>query len=71
MGMIRVSDEVESRLKAISDGRSMSATVERLLAVGAPDGVLASVRSELPSKEYFDQRFDDLDDKIRRATGEY
>lgn len=71
MGMIRVSDEVESRLKAISDGRSMSATVERLLAAGAPDGVLSSVRSELPSKEYFDQRFDDLEERIRRAAGEY
>lgn len=32
MGMIRVSDEVESRLKAISDGRSMSGTVEMLLS---------------------------------------
>lgn len=31
MGMIRVSDEVESHLKAISDGRSMSGTVEMLL----------------------------------------
>lgn len=30
--MIRVSDEVESRLKAISDGRSMSGTVEMLLS---------------------------------------
>lgn len=32
MGMIRVSDKVEGRLKEVADGRSMSATVEMLLA---------------------------------------
>ena len=31
MGMIRVPDEVENRLKAISDGRTVGATVEMCL----------------------------------------
>lgn len=39
MGMIRVSDEIEQRLKEVSDGRSMSATIEKMLAYcSSPDG---------------------------------
>ena len=38
MGMIRVSDDVQEKLSAIADGRSMSATIEMLLSdQGAAD----------------------------------
>lgn len=39
MGMIRVSDQVEKRLKEVADGRSMNATIEKMLAYcSSPEG---------------------------------
>lgn len=73
MGMIRVSDKVEARLKEVADGRSMNATIEKMLAYcSSPDGFCpvreAGAESE---KEYLDSRFDRLEDMIRSASGEY
>lgn len=39
MGMIRVSDSVEERLKGVADGRSMNSVIEKMLAYcSSPDG---------------------------------
>lgn len=76
MGMIRVSDEVEGRLKEIADGRSMSATVEMLIK-GAEDTaekmfgggggeLVAAVAGVI--KEHIDKRFDELKSLIEDTT---
>ena len=73
MGMIRVSDKVESRLKEVADGRSMNATIEKMLAYcSSPDGFCpvreAGAESE---REYFDERFNKLESMIEGATSGY
>ena len=61
MGMIRVSDEVEQRLKAISDGRSMSATVEMLMTNVGPDGrINTEPVLSASNRDYFDKKFEEL-----------
>ena len=61
MGMIRVSDEVESRLKAISDGRSMSGTVEMLLTSVGPDGKIHTEPALCEETiDFLNKRFDEL-----------
>ena len=61
MGMIRVSDEVESRLKAISDGRSMSGTVEMLLTSVGPDGKIHTEPALCEeTRDFLNKRFDEL-----------
>lgn len=79
MGMIRVSDKVESRLKEVADGRSMNAVIEKMLAYcSSPDGFCpvpqAGGRAEGPepfalSKEYLDERFDKIESMIEGAAG--
>lgn len=61
MGMIRVSDEVEARLKGVADGRSMSVTIEKLLDGGETRG--AGVDTS-----YFDKKFEELKDLIEDTT---
>ena len=53
MGLIRVSDGVEERLKRASGGRSMSATIDSLLD---DRGGL----EETPFVEYIDKKFEEL-----------
>lgn len=61
MGMIRLSDEVEKRLKEIADGRSMSATVEMLMAGVGPDGKINTEPVlSASNRDYFDKKFDEL-----------
>ena len=61
MGMIRVSDEVEKQLKALSDGRSMSATVEMLMTNVGPDGrINTEPVLSASNRDYFDKKFDEL-----------
>lgn len=49
MGMIRVSDEVEKKLKEVSDGRSMTATVDYLFraATGEAERIFGDGNGEL------------------------
>lgn len=70
MGMIRVSDEIEQRLKEVSDGRSMSATIEKMLAYcSSPDG-FCPVREAGTENlvDYIDERFDELKALLEDTT---
>lgn len=64
MGMIRVSDEIEQRLKSVSDGRSMSATIEKMLAYcSSPEGFCPVPQESGYTPlflEHIDERFDEL-----------
>lgn len=72
MGMIRVSDSVEGRLKEVADGRSMNATVEKMLAYcSSPEGFCVVKEAGADDREYFEAKFDRLEELIRRAAGEY
>lgn len=81
MGMIRVSDETEQRLKSISDGRSIGATVEMCL------NALENMAADEEKKEnsgawarlatHIDEKFDELKalledttvDRVAQSTG--
>lgn len=80
MGMIRVSDKVESRLKEVADGRSMNATIEKMLAYcSSPDGFCpvpqaddrAAAHYEPYLLEHLDERLDKLESMIEGATSGY
>lgn len=77
MGMIRVSDKVETRLKEVADGRSMNATIEKMLAYcSSPDGFCPTPQAEDRNYEpylleHLDERLDKLESMIARAAGEY
>lgn len=64
MGMIRVSDEVESRLKGVSDGRSMSATVDMLLSGGTGGGLTTIINKLDYLENYLDKRLPKLESLI-------
>lgn len=67
MGMIRVSDKVEGRLKEIADGRSMSATVEMLIkGAGNTADNMFSLTKEFT--EHIDEKFDELKSLIEDTT---
>lgn len=73
MGMIRVSDEVEGRLKEVADGRSMSATIEKMLAYcSSPDGFCPVPQEGTNYKPYLleqmNKRFDELKSLIEDTT---
>lgn len=65
MGMIRVSDHAEKIIRENTNGRTITATVDAMIA-GGPREKESGV-----SKEYLDERFDTLESMIRRAAGEY
>lgn len=81
MGMIRVSDQVESRLKEVADGRSMNATIEKMLAYcSSPDGFcpVREARGDFGKMEYLggyiDKKFEELkalivDTTVDRVAG--
>lgn len=77
MGMIRVSDKVESRLKEVADGRSMNATIEKMLAYcSSPDGFCPVPQEggrnyEPYILEHLDERLDKLESMIEGATSGY
>lgn len=77
MGMIRVSDKVEARLKEVADGRSMNATIEKMLAYcSSPEGFCPVPQEggrnyEPYILEHLDERFDDLETLIKKVAGEY
>lgn len=72
MGMIRVSDEIEQKLKQLSDGRSMSATLELLFKMAnsnADDSVKAARAGACALlEEHIDKRFDELKALIEDTT---
>lgn len=74
MGMIRVSDQVETRLKEVADGRSMNSVIEKMLAYcSSPDGFCpapqAGARDYEPYiLEQMNKRFDELKSLIEDTT---
>ena len=69
MGMIRVSDEIEQKLKQLADGRSMTATIDLLfkMANSADDSVKGAGGCSL-LQEHIDKRFDELKALIEDTT---
>lgn len=59
MGMIRVSDDAERKIKEMANGRTISATVDAILAGGAGGADF---------KEYLDKKFDELKELIEDTT---
>lgn len=73
MGMIRVSDQVEERLKEVADGRSMSATIEKMLAYcSSPEGFCPAPQGTTSDEpcllEQMNKRFDELEALIADTT---
>lgn len=73
MGMIRVSDEVEGRLKAVADGRSMNSVIEKMLAYcSSPDGFCSAPQADVSYEPYLleqiNKRFDELKALIEDTT---
>ena len=65
MGMIRVSDQVESRLKEVADGRSMNATIEKMLAYcSSPDGFCPTPQADTSYEPYLLEQMNKRFDKI-------
>lgn len=68
MGMIRISDEIEKRLKEVADGRSMNSVIEKMLAYcSSPDGFCPTQQASenvFGKLEYLggyiDKKFDEL-----------
>lgn len=76
MGMIRVSDKIEARLKEVADGRSMNAVIEKMLAYcSSPDGFCPTPQADTSYEpyilEHLDERLDKLESMIARAAGDY
>lgn len=75
MGLIRVSDEVEGRLKEFADGRSMSNAISSLLdGTNNSDNTTSVSLNEL--KEYIGKRFDEItsildDTRVDRLDSSY
>lgn len=72
MGMIRVSDEVESRLKEVADGRSMNSVIEKMLAYcSSPDGFCPTPQEGSYTPLFLEkifERFDELKSLIEDTT---
>lgn len=72
MGMIRVSDEMEQKLKQIADGRSMTATIDLLFKMAnsnADDSVRAEGTGDYSLlQEHIDKRLDELKALIEDTT---
>lgn len=77
MGMIRVSDEVEGRLKEVADGRSMNSVIEKMLAYcSSPDGFCPAPQADGRGAaqyepyllEHLDERLDKLESLIEDTT---
>lgn len=76
MGMIRVSDHAEKVIREHTHGRSITATVDAILAGSvAPDGTEMwkgqQATDDEITKEYLDERFDKIESMIARAAGGY
>lgn len=75
MGMIRVSDVVEARLKEVADGRSMNSVIEKMLAYcSSPDGFCPTPQEgardyEPYILEHLDERLDKIESMIEGAAG--
>lgn len=72
MGMIRVSDEIEAKLKQLADGRSMTATIDLLFKM-ANSNANESVKMARTGacsllQEHIDKRFDELKTLIEDTT---
>ncbi len=70
MGMIRVSDEMEQKLKQLADGRSMTATIDLLFKMAnsnADDSARGAGGYSL-LQEHIDKRFDELKALIEDTT---
>lgn len=72
MGMIRVSDEMEQKLKQLADGRSMTATIDLLFKMASSnseDSVKAARAGACALlQEHIDKRFDELKALIEDTT---
>lgn len=72
MGMIRVSDEMEEKLKQIADGRSMTATIDLLfkMASSNSENSVKAARAGACAllQEHIDKRFDELKALIEDTT---
>ena len=68
MGLIRVSDHAEQTIKRVSDGRTITATVDAILAASiTPDGkIYAGEKDSLQS--YLDEKFKHLESLIEDTT---
>lgn len=66
--MIRVSDEVEQRLKGLADGRSMNSVIEKMLAYcSSPDGFCPTQQADNPL-ERFEKKLDEIKTLIEDTT---
>lgn len=72
MGMIRVSDTVERRLKELADGRSMNAVIEKMLAYcSSPDGFCPVPREGTYTPTFIEriiEKLDRLEELIKDTT---
>lgn len=71
MGLIRVSDHAEQTIKRVSDGRTITATVDAILAASiTPDGkIYAAKESSVKSlQSYLDEKFKHLESLIEDTT---
>lgn len=73
MGMIRVSDDIERRLKEVADGRSMNSVIEKMLAYcSSPDGFCPTPQADTSYEPYLleriNERFDELKSLIEDTT---
>ena len=65
MGMIRVSDDVEKRLKEVADGRSMNSVIEKMLAYcSSPDGFCPAPQADSSYEPYLLEQINKRFDKI-------
>lgn len=70
MGMIRVSDHAEKVIKEMSNGRTITATVDALVAASvSPDGKIHSEPTLCAeTRDYLDKKFDELKALIEDTT---
>ena len=72
--MIRVSDHAEKVIREHTHGRTITATVDAILAGSvAPDGteMWKGRQDDEITKEYLDERFDKLESMIEGAANGY
>ena len=64
MGLIRVSDHAEQTIKRVSDGRTITATVDAILAASiTPDGKIYAAKED-SLQSYLDEKFKHLESLI-------
>ena len=68
MGLIRVSDHAEQTIKRVSDGRTITATVDAILAASiTPDGKIYAAKED-SLQSYLDEKFKHLESLIEDTT---